>query len=56
MHYVEYWVYRISGFEVDQGDKVLNWRKKIKDGHHDSNIFQNFLKNWCRLGIITTMQ
>ena len=40
----------------DQGDKVLIWRKKVKDGRHDSNIFPNFLKNWCSLGINTCIQ
>ena len=38
------------------GDKVLIWRKKIKDGRHDPDILSNFLKNWCRLEINTTMQ
>ena len=27
-----------------------------KDGRHDPDIFPNLLKNWCRLGINTTMQ
>ena len=30
---------------LGQGDKVLIWRKKTKDGRHDSDIFPNFLKN-----------
>ena len=44
MQYVEYWV-----------NRVLIWWKKIKDGNHDPDIFQNSLKNWCGLGI-NTMQ
>ena len=39
-----------------QGDKVLIWRKKVKDGRNDPNIFPNFLKNWCSLGINTCIQ
>ena len=39
-----------------QGDKVLIWRKKIKDGYHDPDIFPNFLKNWWSLGINTCIQ
>ena len=107
MHYAEYWVYRMGGFEVIrvtrslieekrwppwpkyfpelseklmqardyhyyavfwilsisdkrlwsyQGDKVLIWRKKNKDGCHDPNIFPNLLKNWYSLGINTCIQ
>ena len=36
-----------------QGDKLLIWRKKVKDGRNDPKIFPNFLKNWCSLGIDT---
>ena len=39
-----------------QEDKVLNWREKIKDDRHDPNIFPNFLKNWCSLGINICIQ
>ena len=39
MQYFEYWV-----------NRVLIWWKKIKDGNHDPDIFQNSLKNWCGLG------
>ena len=39
-----------------QGDKVLIWRKKVKDDRNDPNIFPNFLKNWCSLGINTCIQ
>ena len=27
-----------------QGDKILIWRKKIKDGCHDLDIFRTFWK------------
>ena len=39
-----------------QGDKVQIWRKKIKDGRRNPNIFTNFLKNWCSLGINNCLQ
>ena len=54
-YYAVFWILSISDKRLgsNQGDKVLIWRKKIKDGHHDSNIFPNFLKNWCSLGINT---
>ena len=30
---------------LGRGNKVLIWRKKIKDGRHDPDIFPKFLKN-----------
>ena len=38
-----------------KSDKVLIWRKK-KDGRHDQDIFKNFLRKWCSLGINTCIQ
>ena len=53
IQYVEPKVNQKSGF-VDI--RVLIWRKKIKDGRHDPNIFPNSLKNWCSLEINTCIQ
>ena len=56
--YAVLWISSISDKRLwsYRGDKVLIWRKNIKDGRHDQDIFPNFLKNWCSLGINTTMQ
>ena len=51
--WLEPWDKRLWSY---QGDKVLIWRKRNKDGCHDPNIWQNFLKNWCSLGINTCIQ
>ena len=56
IHHVENKVNRKSVFVDTRVTKVLIWRKKIKDGRHDPDIFPKFLKNWCRLGNTTTMQ
>ena len=57
MQFFEYWVYRISSFEVIRVTIRSKFdEKKIKDGRRDPNIFTNFLKNWCSLGINTCIQ
>ena len=55
MQYVEYWVYRISGFKVIRVTSYKSDEKKIKGGRHNTNI-PSFLKNWCSLGINTCIQ
>ena len=56
IQYVDHKKNRKSGLVVYQGDKLLIWRKQVKDGRNDPNISPNFLKNWCSLGINTCIQ
>ena len=57
-YYAVFWIFSISDKRIwsYQGDKVLIWRKKIKDGRHNQNISPNFPKNWCSLGINICIQ
>ena len=46
-HFYEvFWILSISDKRLwsYQGDKVLIWQKKIKDGRHDQKISSTFLK------------